>query len=596
MGKKVAVSIGIKRTGRLPELPGAVNGAKKFGDWAEGQGYETHLVTDKTGDVTVKTLKTLIKSIVDEGETERLIVYFAGHGIQPMANAPYWLLSRWEDDSDEAVNVNLSEQNAKRSGISQIAIFADACRSTARGAETVGGSSIFPKSPAALGAKGTQWDKYFASRLGDSAQEVSAKGALKAFGIFTRCVMRALYGTEAKAIANRPPRVVISDRLADYLEDAVPFESGKTPGANVQFPEVISGWRSPNDVYIEAGPLLKGMTPPRKVAVHTITRDKKFAQATNFGAGTRPEKNNCMMSGKELLEVIESADAQEEVAKARRLEDEAVKDRAAKYNSEYRAHAVSFPPSDSQTEAVLSNGLILVGCEPVSIAVQRGKQADLIREGSTARVLSHGSEPLSILIELKEGNWIGSYTLPGFVGTFIVESELVASVNYAPGTGSLDQGTYAKTVTMLSHWTALWRQGRVGDYDELGEFDKINPSLGIIAAYAYERVGDLAAIDDIVDASRASSSQAVPFDVALLSTKPMHRTERGLTVATEAGDRPVAGSFPLMTQGWSFLDREDDFVPPALFELRKGLCPALWTTFRKTEGKKAAELLNQGEI
>jgi predicted secreted acid phosphatase len=113
--KSVAVAIGIAHAGSLPELPGAVNGAKKFCDWAKQQGYEVHLVSDETAEVTVEKLKTLIKDIIDEGETERLVIYFAGHGIQPSYNTAYWLLSRWDNDSDEAINFNLSFANAKRS-------------------------------------------------------------------------------------------------------------------------------------------------------------------------------------------------------------------------------------------------------------------------------------------------------------------------------------------------------------------------------------------------------------------------------------------------------------------------------------------------
>ena len=90
--KSVAVAIGIAHAGSLPELPGAVNGAKEFCDWAKQQGYDVHLVSDETAQATVEKLKTSpSKSIIDEGETERLVIYFAGHGIQPSVNTAYWL-------------------------------------------------------------------------------------------------------------------------------------------------------------------------------------------------------------------------------------------------------------------------------------------------------------------------------------------------------------------------------------------------------------------------------------------------------------------------------------------------------------------------
>jgi caspase domain-containing protein len=143
--KSVAVAIGIAHAGSLPELPGAVNGAKKFCDWAKQQGYEVHLVSDETAEVTVEKLKTLIKDIIDEGETERLVIYFAGHGIQPSYNTAYWLLSRWDNDSDEAINFNLSFANAKRSAIDQIAVFGDACRSTVPDGHRWGEAAFSPR-------------------------------------------------------------------------------------------------------------------------------------------------------------------------------------------------------------------------------------------------------------------------------------------------------------------------------------------------------------------------------------------------------------------------------------------------------------------
>lgn len=576
MEKRVALSIGIEHAKPLTDLPGAVEGAKDFDAWAKSQGYETHLVTDEGNKaVTVAALEDLIVKIIKESQPDRLIVYFAGHGIEPVTGAAYWLLSGWDDNSNEAVNVNLSLANAKRSAIRQIAIFADACRSTVRDAHLIGGSSIFLKKNLSVAPRSTQWDQFFAARPGASAQEVPADGALRAFGIFTRCVLRALSGTEEKAITDRPPRrVVISDTLANYIEDEVWAESARTPGAAVQPAEAIPGWRMPDDVYVETEPSLED-----KKKRQGLGKDKGFAQV--------------------MVERATSAFANRKVARAKRLEDRAVDEKAARYNAEYRAHPFGRPRSEFQKEPVpWQQGLIFVGCEPVFFAVRKDERADLVWGGSMASIVAFGERPLSILIELKDGNWIGSCTLPGFVGTVLAESGRVASVNYAPAPGSAEQWIYAETVPVLSRWTAFSQQGRVGDYAELRKFDKINPSLGIIAAYAYERIGDLTAINDIADrmVGHPNMPHAVPFDVALLSTRPIRRSQSGLTVKTETGERPVAGSFPLMTRGWSFLDREDDFVSGALFELRKGLLPALWTTFRREEGKRMAELLSQGEI
>ena len=591
MGKYVAVAIGVARAGSLPELPGAVNGAKEFHNWADKQGYETYLVTDESEEVTVQKLKAQIKKIIDEGEAERLVIYFAGHGIQPSINTQYWLLSRWEADSDEAVNCSLSFSNAQRSGISQIAVFADACRASAPDAASVGGSSIFPKSVASA-VTFSQWDHFLASRLGGSAQEVSAPDSAKAYGIFTRCLMLALSGAAEEAITDRPPRVVTSETLADYLEKAVPLESGETVGANVQAPEVSAAWRSPRDIYLELTAPVAGEQPriwdrlkkPHYQGLKTVSKPRPdFSDIEDF---SKPRASEEFRAQKSQF----SKQALEAVAKAERRNERAAKENEA-----------LFAASQGQLET--GHGLTLIGSEAVAVTVQRGQQANLFRQNSTANIRGHGEKPLSILIELHNGNWIAGCILPEFVGTIVVKDSLAASVNYAPARdGRFPYESFGNIAPMLNRWTALMHQGRFGDYKELeqiaDQFHKyrhINPSLGIIAAYAYERRGDLSEIDKVASYF-AQARQPVPFDVALLSTKPVRRTKRGLTVELDAGRRAVAGSFPLMTQGWSFLDREDDFVPSVLFEVRAGLLPALWTTFRGKEGRKLSELLYQGEI
>ena len=592
MGKYVAVAIGVARAGSLPELPGAVNGAKEFYDWADKHGYEAQLVTDETEEVTVQKLTTAIKKIIDAGEAERLVIYFAGHGIQPSVNTPYWLLTHWEDDSNEAVNFNLSNYNAKRSGISQIAIFADACRANAPDAASVGGGSIFPKSVYSIG-KSVQWDQFLASLLGESAQEVSASASTPAYGIFTRCLMRALSGAEESAIDDGPPRGVTSSKLADYLESEVPKESGETPGAAPQRPDTQSGWRHPNDVYLRlpiASPgsndtYLRLPTDSPTESLQRISEPHREGGHKDF---KRPRDNKRRPEKEPQF----SKRARDAVARVERLNEKVLK-----------ANEALFAAGQERGGFDTGHGLKLVGGKPVAVTVRRGEQSNLFREKRCANISAESEKPLSILIELDNGNRIAGCILPQFVGTIVVKDGLAASVNYAPARYSnFPRKSFEHIAPMLNRWTALMHQGRFGDYKELEQvadqvrkYKHLNPTLGIIAAYAYERTGNLHEIDRVAG-HFAQAHQPVPFDVALLSTKPVRRTRQGPTIELDAGRQPVAGSFPLMTQGWSYLDREDEFVHSSLFEVRGGLLPALWTTFRGKEGKRLAELVYQGEI
>lgn len=562
MSKQVAVLIGVARAGKLPELQGAINDVKKFGVWAEAQGYEIHLISDEGGPVTVDAVKGLIKRLVDPGDVERMLLYFAGHGIQPTVNTAYWLLSNWENDSDEAINVTLSLANAKRSGIAQIAVFADACRSTAPDAASVGGSSIFPKPQMGM-AKQPQWDQFFASRLGESAQDVAGTDHSKSYGIFSKCVMTALGGEAERAIEHRaervPPRAVTSDSLAAYLEGAVPDESGRTPGASVQLPDVVAGWRHPHDVYV------------------------------GFPVRPAPDERN-RLSG------FFSREKETLATSYARAQDDARVDAATQV----------FAAGVGRQSFETRQGLTIIGARPVSVVVSKSTGADLFEENGAWHVRGHANAPQAALVRLEGDRWLATAIIPGFVGTIVVHKEVAASLTYTPaGSGRfIDDAPYAELTPLVHRWTALMQQGRSFKPDEfrkaadtLRRYKHSNPSLGVLAAYAYERAGDISEIDDIAS-HFASRGQAIPFDVAHLSRFVMTYGPRpSLKVPAAIRDTTeVAGSFPLMSQGWALLDPEDHGLHPDLFQIRSGLQPSLWTTLDDPRGQHLAALVEKGEL
>src|SRR5437764_3289935 len=67
--KRAAVLIGVNRSGQLPELHDAVDGAKRMAAWAKEQGFDPILpFTDDDGDaVEIGDIKKAIFKIVDDG-------------------------------------------------------------------------------------------------------------------------------------------------------------------------------------------------------------------------------------------------------------------------------------------------------------------------------------------------------------------------------------------------------------------------------------------------------------------------------------------------------------------------------------------------
>lgn len=195
MAKRLAISIGVSKAGHLVELPGALSGARDFAKWAKAADFDTTLITDENGPVTVAALRDTIQLMLAD-DVERLLVYFAGHGTAN-ASSDLWLLSGWEDDGNEVVNVALSFNHAKRQHIPKIAVFADACRSVVPQIAYLGGANIFPKVPAPA-PRSPQWDMFLATRLSEAAQEAGGADPVGSYGVFTRQLMSALNANEAE--------------------------------------------------------------------------------------------------------------------------------------------------------------------------------------------------------------------------------------------------------------------------------------------------------------------------------------------------------------------------------------------------------------
>src|SRR5271154_7153794 len=108
MGERYALTIGVRKSGKLPRLDGAIADAHAFSEWASaaGQSYIVKLVTDEDEAVTVGRLRAEIDKILED-DVSRLLIFYSGHCICGQIG-DYWLLSNFDRDSDEAVNLSLS--------------------------------------------------------------------------------------------------------------------------------------------------------------------------------------------------------------------------------------------------------------------------------------------------------------------------------------------------------------------------------------------------------------------------------------------------------------------------------------------------------
>src|SRR5450631_506286 len=545
-----AVAVGVAKAGLLRELPGAVNGAKDFAAWARAQNYKTTLITDEEGPVLLGTIASAIADIIEHDFPERLLVFFAGHGAQQNVTTPVWLLSKWQSQNGEAINVEMTRFMASRSGIPRVAIFADACRNIIGEAATLSPLPIFPRRPSTKNPRAmTQCDLFFSCRFDEISQEVGVNAdSSKAFGIFTRCLRSALNGEETDAIEPCPPPpnaiAVTSRKLATFLDGSVPRESGRVPGGQVQFPEIWPVWREPDQAY--------SIAPfPRSVA------------ATNTQAGIERGK----VRGAETT-AASTADfgRESEFEKFSRL---AVRDKITraerKSDQQLQALMQELEAASANRETKLQTGLRIVGDTPRQVVVAGVgalESENLLKEDGAFQIRVKDDRPRSAAVCLQSGSWVAAVCLPGYVGTIFVRHGVMAGLCYVSEVDQWLAELDAQQRAAVNRWTALMHQGRVpareelqARTDNLRQYKHFNPSLGLFAAYGYERLGDAAEIVNLAG-YLVQIEQPILFDVAMLCDAPMKRHANGalqieatLPLCVGQQTTAIAGSFPLLSRG-----------------------------------------------
>jgi Caspase domain len=603
-----AVSIGIGKVGSMPLLPGARLDAARFADWARSNGYETRLITDDSAPVTVEQLETSVAEIL-ECHVERLIIFFSGHGTT-LPQGDYWLVSDSESKF-KAINVSASERAARSHPIEQIAFFADACRSTVPWAAKIQDRNLIGY-PEHDDPRGARVDSFYATRVGSVAQEASNEIAAKTYGIFGKYVLQAINGETREAFeSGRDPQAVSSQSLALWLERIIPLESGRIPGAVVQWPDVRPGWFRPNDWYftrqererprgssddlveLAEEPMLvtKSLGGPR-IFRRMGSGSARGKPAAGIGRGTRSPRP----PGRPARTGGGGGDsAARRVRAAEKARDERVDE-----------HRRIILESRGREGFETRQGLTVVGAGIEEAAGESGLLNEAFPEHGAWHVRTETGIPQSLAVRLSGGAWIGVTTLPGFVATVATMDSKPVSVNYVPAhfTDDYDQYRALGNDAAAAEWLALVASDKAVSPDKLNDFAErarqgkhANPTLGVLAAYAYDRAGAQDEIDSIAWYF-ADRNGFVPFDVALLSRARVARlgTVVQFRWKNESASAMVAGTFPMMTRGWALLEPGRDGVTPGLLELRPGLLPTPWTAFDSEHGAKLAGMIRSGAL
>lgn len=271
--------------GGYPALHGTVPSAKRLANWAAqtepGRGYSVLEITDENGiDVTVDRLRSEIKTFLASRLIDRLVVYFAGHGLVRSTADQYWLLTNAAYDHGEGVDMNGFKLGLTQIGIGQsnkdlsagqLCFIVDACRNTATQATYFQGNAIITQ---AGRSDRMQVDLFFATALGQYAYAVGASAGAP-HCLFSSVLSDALEGNIPDVVeeTHHPfSPAIVNNLLADYLDKEVP-KRARQLGQSMT-PDTNTGIRTPLNYYDllqaplpESRPLSPPSSDPMKMTI-----------------------------------------------------------------------------------------------------------------------------------------------------------------------------------------------------------------------------------------------------------------------------------------------------------------------------------------
>jgi hypothetical protein len=604
----MALAVGIGDAKPLPFLRGAINSAVDFSEWAAAQGYVTALLTDEDEPVTIEKMRGELNRLLASADKpiHRFLLYYAGHGLIRGAEEGLWLLSDWYGEM-RAVAIEVLKRRLSKYGVGQIAIFSDACRTLPADTSTadlvpdavLGRGPLQPKAMPPV-------DKFVAAQDGDEAFIIPAASPKDDRCLFSGVLMEGLWGENPAAFSKLLDDKVTSGSLGAFLQSEVNQRASRynctaTPSYSSSFPEG-------DNIYSEKGKLPPRPRVPRGAAPGRMEIRKGLTHGLNLNLETaaRTQTEDCIFKADRLEVCGKAADGLWVSANLR--------------------HRYIVPLIHRLWDQPLPEGF----AEYAGFAVKGEAKALWLPAGMTAEtagsaawwfVHDHGAAPpgaVPVLIEFANGDFAALTALPGFIADVETGMRGVHAVVYYKTGAELECAEAAEKAVGRLARGVLRADGVQALAVQLRHDGIMDPTLGTICAYLYDAAGDTNSIRRIAH-HFLRHAQPIPYDIALLAQlkgelregllrvqlpavpkstpqTPLEEEHRWLCSGSRKGEGPVAGFWPWLRQGWTFLDEaaEDGstLVLPGIAELERALAAGLFTTLKKEGGRELARLLN----
>lgn len=617
--QRAVVSIGVKKTGGLPELQAAVDSATEFAKWAREfqkvPASRVKLITDAKGPVSRDRIFDTVEKIVKLGFVEQLIVYFSGHGINT-GLFEQWLLSRAPDDPAAAVNVKGSEFGARFCGIEHVVFISDACRTAADNiqAQRVVGSDIFPN-PAPGGTEKAV-DQFFATQVGNPAFEVQTiEESVKRYrAAYSTVLIRALRGEVASLVeVEAQAGLVRPRRLKHHLNTEVPafFSTlnlgvASQPAARIESePDAWLAELPAPAVAAEAAAVTakRRAGSPRRQS--TLTGDEVLPAVRGSGSEVpltfEREVSNALFG---VLEPTTVPRKRRGVARVVKSGPPSAIGR--RYTELVSVSLASFGPEYlPSTCGIKMRGALADSAEAISVsAIQAKGIAGDARIGPRRDVidvsLPKTCRGANVFVRLVDGSAVIAPVFRDFITGLSFDAdghledvwcEPSANTQLAREYRSnADRIRQIRAVVAASSALGVFRLDEV----EVGQallgylrsVKALDPALAVYAAYAFH---DRRMRTHIVDMQKHLDRQLKVrvFDVAMLAFAI------GRTTGNE-GPEEMYPCVPMLTQGWSLLTSLGITLPGDLGSLQGELRPSLCTHFTSAAADRVRTALRSG--
>lgn len=525
--ERALVLIGVHHTGGFERLPAVGAALDAMRSWAQQQGFPPEAICELNDlDDTPVRAGAVFDAVAAYSAREtlrQLIIYFCGHGM--VAEGELWLLSGAPTNPNEAVNVPLSVRNAERGAVPHVVFISDACRTATNTIQTgsVPGSVIFPHR-AAVGS--TQMvDLLYAAGAGAAGHQVAEVGIEQVFHpVFTEVLAEGLAGGASVTV----DRITEAGNTFDMVRPRPLLRAVKTEVGNR---------------LVDLGHMSVIQVPDGRIA------SDELAWLSRLTPIPRDDRRNDPpgLDDPRLLPPPTPVDPRQsaaEAAAARLLE---VVERA---------------------EPDGSSGLVVAGAEMHTAASALGNPVD--QRAGRVRVTLGRSQRDVVVIEVG-GTTAAVPVYPGRLGVVTFEDAELVDITYVAsdpeGRPTPEDTQYRAWVGAASRFgLAWWGDDNASQVvDRARRMTATDPSYAMHAAYALVELGRRDLVPELLDV-------AIPplYDVALL--------------AEDLGE-PVAGTFPLLSRGWTLMGPAGVAPRPDL----PARLPSAYSLF----GPEAADVLRQ---